>query len=120
MIARLALALAVVASAAAAAETRLVTHPQMCGLSEIDGQELGMALTARDMFEIEYLCEFAEPLELDWSQDRMLSRIGYCSAPGEIFPEQWAIGLFASEPGVAYVWWQSGDASDPTVFRACP
>lgn len=99
------------------AETQYVTNPEMCGLDAISSQEMGMTLTAEDMSEIEYLCEFAEPISLDWSEDRVQSPVGYCSEPGLISPEVWAVGTFQSEPGVAYVWWQGAD--EPTVFKAC-
>ncbi|KMW58045.1 hypothetical protein AIOL_003015 [Candidatus Rhodobacter oscarellae] len=111
-----AIALAFGASVASAAP-QLVTNPQMCGLSAIDGQELGMTLTASEMFEIEYYCAFEPPVEFRWDGDVTTTRLGYCSEPGLIEPILVTFQFGSYEPGVVNLWWQGGDA--PTRFLAC-
>lgn len=97
----------------------LVTDVAMCPLMAKgeDVQEMGMVLTPEGMFEIEYFCEFSEPLDIYWHEERTLTRAGYCAEPGLISPTVFAIQMSDYEPGVVYVWQQG--IEQPTVFNAC-
>ena len=97
---------------------RLVSNPDMCAFSDpMDAQEVGMTLTSSDMFEIEYLCEFSKPIALHWDEERIETRVGFCSEPGHVSPEVWAFQFSPFEPGKVTVWWQGGD--EPTIFQSC-
>jgi len=109
------------ASAALTQETPpvLVSDPAMCDMIKRgdDVQEVGMILTAEGMYEIEYHCEFATPLDLVWSVDTMQVRAGYCAAPGEVMPTVFAIHTSDHDPNVVTIWEQGVD--EATVFQRC-
>ena len=70
------------------------------------------------MEEIENYCEFDPPITFDWSEDRVLSRVGWCNEPGLILPTVFAFQMGPSEPGVVWLWEQGSET--PTRFTACP
>ena len=97
----------------------LVTDPAMCEpiSNGEDVQEMGMILVAEGMYEIEYHCEFAEPLDIYWHEERTIVRAGYCAEPGFIHPTVFAIQMSDYEPGVVRIWEQGSE--EPTVFHRC-
>ena len=111
--------LAAVAPGMAQDVPSLVTDVAMCPLIAAgeDVQEMGMVLHAEGMFEIEYYCEFADPIDIYWHEERTITRAGYCSEPGLISPTVFVLQMSDYEPGVVYVWQQGLD--EPTVFNAC-
>ena len=97
----------------------LVSDAKICDMIERgeDVQEVGMVLTAEGMYEIEYYCEFATPLELDWHEERTMVRAGYCAKPGFISPTVFAIQICDYEPGVVRIWQQG--VEEATEFQRC-
>jgi len=97
---------------------RLVTNPEMCAFADpMDTQEMGMTLDATSFWEIEYFCEFEPPIVLDWSTERMQTRVGYCSEPGLITPGVYTFQSSPYEPGVVML--HEREADVPTEFRTC-
>ena len=115
---RLCLFIAIATFAApVAAELDYVTDRTLCGLAPIDRSERGMTFTGKNFYEIEYFCELADPMPpLDGSDTTHMS-IGYCEAPGDVFPTVFVLRSFRSEPNVLYVY--ESDNSDGTVFFNC-
>ena len=76
--------IALTATASVAHAARLVDTPAMCALAadDIGQQELGLTLEATSFFAIEYYCAFDPPIALDWSTDRMQTRVGTALSPG--------------------------------------
>ena len=112
---------ALLAAGPALAQTPLlVTNPDMCDAPEGTYMgEMGMVLEPTIMSEIEYHCQWDQPLTFDWTTDyTALARVGYCAEPGHISPGVFVFEMSSHEPGQVTVWSQGGD--EPTVFRACP
>jgi hypothetical protein len=116
---RLFLIAALATLATGAQAERLVTNPQMCAFDDpMDAQEMGMTLDASSFWEIEYFCAFEPPIALDWGQERMQSRVGYCSEPGLVTPGVFTFQTSSYEPGTVHLWQQG--VEQPTTFQACP
>ncbi|MEO0751682.1 MAG: hypothetical protein AAFY25_07750 [Pseudomonadota bacterium] len=101
----------------ALAEMDFVTDPALCGLVRMDRAERGMTFTGQTFFEIEYHCELADPFPPVGVQDYTHMSLGYCEAPGEVFPTLFVLRSFASEPGVLYVY--EPENSEGTAFFNC-
>ena len=104
------------AATPAVAELDYVTDRALCGLEYIDRSEQGMTFTGKEFFEIEYYCELDKPfpaVEGDFAH----MTLGYCEAPGEVFPTVFVIRSFEFEPGVLYVY--ETENSDGTAFFNC-
>lgn len=115
----LALIFGIAAVPAVAQAPRLVSNPDMCSVPADDvGQlEMGAVLTETSMAEIEYLCEFEPAIALDWSGERMQSRVGHCSEPGFVHPTVFTFVTSSYEPGQVTVWEIGSER--PTVFISC-
>ncbi len=122
--------LAGIAPGLAQAETYLVSDTTGCEaadpvsdsyLTELMGDDRTV-LHASGMFAIEWTCEFAEPIDLQWEDGELQTRAGFCMEPGPyIYPTVFVVGLFAGEPDRAYVWEQGAEpAGEATQFFLCP
>ena len=115
---RLLIAAAMIATAAPVwAEVDYVTDRSLCALDYIDRSERGMTFNGREFFEIEYFCEMADPFPPVDERDHTHMSIGYCEAPGELFPTVFVIRSFAFDPGVLYVY--QNENSEGTAFFNC-
>ncbi|SLN67721.1 hypothetical protein [Roseisalinus antarcticus] len=129
MVRSLAALAALILPAALNAEPVLVDDPAACALYDANAPGAMMTLQGEDrtvltpdgMSAIEWYCEFETPVELDWADDALAIRPGYCMEPGPgVFPDVFVIADFQGEDGIVYLWSMSGGGTgEATVFYRC-
>ncbi|MEL7011642.1 MAG: hypothetical protein AAFO72_00015 [Pseudomonadota bacterium] len=107
----------VILAGPALAEMDYVTDRALCDLDYVDRSERGMTFTCREFFEIEFYCELKEPFPAVDGQGSTHMSIGYCQAPGEVFPQVFVVQSFAIDPDVLYIY--QNENSEGTAFFNC-